>query len=156
GVDYMHLIDHARVHVEERYRRPFTDRFLRWALAKILPYPSRFAGALNLGRLASPLTGLMPKRIAALLRTARSNPPHEAEFSGASAVAPRRGRVILQAGCVEPVMRPGFQASTARLLARCGYDVLRASEEGCCGSLVHHLGREEEALAFVRKNVDAW
>ena len=28
--------------------------------------------------------------------------------------------------------------------------------EGCCGALVHHMGREEEALAAARNNVDVW
>jgi glycolate oxidase iron-sulfur subunit len=34
--------------------------------------------------------------------------------------------------------------------------VAQPAGEGCCGALVHHLGREEEALAFARRNVDAW
>ena len=27
--------------------------------------------------------------------------------------------------------------------------------EGCCGALVHHMGRESEGLAFARRNIDA-
>ncbi|MGB0353322.1 MAG: 4Fe-4S dicluster domain-containing protein, partial [Paracoccaceae bacterium] len=42
GVHYMHLVDHARAHIERTYKRPFMDRVLRFALAKILPYPTRF------------------------------------------------------------------------------------------------------------------
>ena len=161
GVDYMHLIDHARAHVEETHKRPFADRTLRWALARILPYPRRFSAALQLGRLASPLAGLIAKlpggrKIAALLQIARSARPSAVNLEGASAIGTRRGRVILQGGCVEPVMRPDFQAAAARLLARCGYDVARAPGEECCGSLAHHMGRETEALAFVRHNVDVW
>ena len=29
GVHYMHLVDHARAHIEETYRRPLLDRLLR-------------------------------------------------------------------------------------------------------------------------------
>jgi glycolate oxidase iron-sulfur subunit len=39
GVHYMHLVDHARAHIEKTYNRPFMDRALRWTLARILPYP---------------------------------------------------------------------------------------------------------------------
>ncbi len=42
GVHYMHLVDHARAHIEATYRRPLSDRLLRWLLAKILPRPGRF------------------------------------------------------------------------------------------------------------------
>ena len=31
-----------------------------------------------------------------------------------------------------------------------------AQGQGCCGSLVHHLGREHDALAAARRNIDAW
>ncbi len=161
GVDYMHLIDHARVHVEERYRRPFGDRAMRWMLAKVLPHRGRFAAALGLGRMFSPLAELVAKlpggeRLAAMLRMAKGNRAHSVKPEGSAVAGARKGRVILQSGCAEPVLRPDYQAATARLLNRLGYDVERAPDEGCCGSLVHHLGREAEALAFVRSNVDAW
>src|SRR6266567_4326172 len=41
GVHYMHLVDHARVHIERTYRRPTLERLLRALLAKILPNPAR-------------------------------------------------------------------------------------------------------------------
>jgi glycolate oxidase iron-sulfur subunit len=161
GVDYMHLVDHARVHVEETYRRPLGDRMMRWMLAKVLPYPGRFAIALRVGRMASPFAGILArlpggKGLAAMLRMAKDNRAHAAMPGSYAAAGVRKGRVILQAGCAEPVLRPDYQAATARLLNRLGYDVERAPDEVCCGSLVHHLGREDEALAFVRHNVDAW
>jgi glycolate oxidase iron-sulfur subunit len=34
--------------------------------------------------------------------------------------------------------------------------VVIAAGEGCCGSLVHHMGREDEALSQARNNIDAW
>jgi len=156
GVDYAHLIDHARAHVEETYKRPFLDRALRWMLAKVLPYRDRFTAVVRLGRLASPLAGVFGGRIGAMLGMAKDNRPHEVRAEPSAASGARKGRVILQAGCAEPVLRPDFQAATTRLLNRLGYDVERASGEGCCGALVHHMGREAEALAFVKRNVDAW
>jgi glycolate oxidase iron-sulfur subunit len=161
GVDYMHLIDHARVHVEQTYRRPPLDRALRWALAKVLPHRGRFSAALSLGRIFAPLSGLVARlpgggRLAAMLKLAKGNPAHGPKINSSAATGARKGRVILQTGCAEPVLRPDFQAATARLLNRLGYDVDRAPNESCCGSLAHHMGREGEALAFVKRNVDAW
>lgn len=50
GVDYMHLVDHAREYIQQNYRRPWHDRALRWLLARILPYPGRFRLALHRGK----------------------------------------------------------------------------------------------------------
>jgi glycolate oxidase iron-sulfur subunit len=154
GVDYMHLIDHARAHVEEHFKRPLPDRALRWLLAKVLPHRSRFAFAATLARLTTfiPLAG----RLAAMRTMAVRDPPQSPNLKSGSTTAPRKGRVILQAGCAEPILRPQHQDAVARLLNRSGYDVVRAAKEGCCGALVHHLGREAEARAFVRRNVDLW
>jgi glycolate oxidase iron-sulfur subunit len=68
----------------------------------------------------------------------------------------RRARVILLAGCVQQVLRSDINDATIRLLARRGVDVVVSNGAGCCGSLVHHLGREAEAKRQVRRNVDAW
>src|ERR1700734_3551389 len=72
GVHYMHLVDHARVHIEETYRRPLGERLLRVMLAKLMPYPQRFRFALNAARLAKPFAPLAEtiglKRLAAMLR----------------------------------------------------------------------------------------
>src|SRR5690348_14262063 len=51
GVDYMHLVDHARAHIEKTYRRPLVDRTIRALLAAILPYPARFRAAMSFARL---------------------------------------------------------------------------------------------------------
>jgi glycolate oxidase iron-sulfur subunit len=156
GVDYGHLIDHARAHVEERYQRPVADKVMRWMLATVLPHRARFTAALTLGRLASPLAGVMGRRIGAMLRLAGANKTHGAKLGASAVTGAHKGRVIMQGGCAEPVLRPQYQAAAARLLNRAGYDVLRAPHEGCCGSLVHHLGRDAEALGFVRRVIDAW
>src|SRR3546814_19256670 len=58
-------------------------------------------------------------------------------------------------GCAEPVLRPEIRAATVRLLNRAGYDVVFAPDEGCCGALVHHMGKDEASLSAARRNVDA-
>ena len=164
GVNYMHLVDQARVHIEKTYSRPPADRLVRELLARVLPYPARFRMAL-VGALAGrPFAGLLAKvpalkPLAAMLRLAPGLPagPSPAEAAGVHpAQGTRRARIALLRGCAQPVLRPEIDAAAVRVLTRLGVEVVRVEGEGCCGALVHHMGREEEALAFARTNVDAW
>ena len=156
GVNYMHLVDHARAYIEARYRRPWRERMLRALLALVLPHPGRFRLALALARLAKPAAPLFGKGpLGAMLEMApaRIAPRPSVERQGPSAP---RGRIALLQGCAEPVLKPEIRESAVRLLHRAGYEVVFASSEGCCGALVHHMGRKDEALAAARRNVDAW
>jgi glycolate oxidase iron-sulfur subunit len=162
GVHYMHLVDHARVHIERTYRRPLLGRGLRALLAGVLPHNGRFRLALAAARLARPFAGafaalgLAP--VAAMLRLAPARRPAKAAVSGRQRFAPegpRRARVALLTGCVAPVLAPEITAAAVRLLTRHGIGVV-VTDEGCCGSLVHHMGREHEALAAARCRIDAW
>src|SRR5262245_45129359 len=115
GVHYMHLVDHARVHIERTYRRPLADRLLRALLAKILPYASRFRMAATAAAVASPLAPLLSllrlRRLAALLRLAgRGPPPAGPKAAGQTlpAAGERKGRVALLTGCVNDVLAPGI------------------------------------------------
>jgi glycolate oxidase iron-sulfur subunit len=161
GVHYMHLVDHARTHIEETYRRPLADRLLRELLAFVLPHNGRFRLALQAARLAKPFaplfTALGLERLAAMLRLAPARlPARPARTWHRFSSAPRRGRVVLLEGCVTPVIAPSVQEAAIRVLNRHGIDVIMPTRQGCCGGLAHHAGREQEALAAVRANVDAW
>jgi len=164
GVDYMHLVDHARSHIQTTYRRPWHDRLTRRLLAAILPYPGRFRAsvvAAFYGRPFAALLDLMPatRRLAAMLRLApRSLParsPHERP-GVAPANGARRARVALLRGCAQPVLGPDINDAAIRLLNRLGVEVVLPAGEGCCGALVHHMGEQEAAHAFARRNIDAW
>ena len=164
GVHYMHLVDHARAYIEDTYRRPWHDRLMRSVLAAILSHPERFRAAIALARLARPLKEpirrlpLVGARMGAMLDLAPTRGARAPmERPGAVAPAgPRKGRVAILAGCAQPVLQPGFNAAAERLLARHGIEVVRPRGEGCCGALVHHLGREAQGLKFARANIDAW
>ena len=165
GVHYMHLVDHARAHIEHTYKRPMADRLVRGLLAAILPHPGRFRLALVAARIGRPFAGIMRAmggpflRLAAMLDLApRGNPGRgKTDRPGVFAASgARRGRVAILNGCAQPVLRPSINDATVRLLNRAGIEVTLAAGEGCCGALVHHMGREEEAHAAARRNVDAW
>src|SRR5690606_22143013 len=67
-----------------------------------------------------------------------------------------RGRVAILKGCAQPVLNPGINDAAASLLTRLGIEIVDAPGEGCCGALVHHMGREKESLVQARRNIDAW
>jgi len=163
GVHYMHLVDHARVHIESTYRRPLAERLLRAVLAKVMPFPQRFWLALHGALIAKPLAPLAEavglRRIAAMLRLSPWRRPHRPlapQIFPAAAGAQKRGRVALLTGCVNDILAPEINAAAIRVLTRHGVEVVLARGAGCCGSLVHHMGREGEALAQARANIDAW
>ena len=168
GVNYMHLVDHARIHIEETYRRPFADRLLRGLYAAILPHRGRFRLALAAARLGRPLRPILASlpgigsRLAASLDLAPIGASPNPVYSPGITVAPSRSggtaarRVALLTGCAQQVLRPSINEATIRLLGRHGIEVVLPQGEGCCGALVHHMGREAEALRFARANVDAW
>jgi len=164
GVHYMHLVDHARAHIEETYRRPLLDRAIRSLLAQVLPHPARFRVALKLAGLGRPFARAFGrvkalKPLAAMLAMAPREVPAPSPISRPAthaAAAPRRGRVALLTGCAQSVLDPAINEATVRLLTRLGVEVVVPEGEGCCGALVHHMGREPDALDAARRNVDAW
>lgn len=160
GVNYMHLVDHARAYIEERYRRPIRERAIRALLAWVLPHPRRLRAALALARLARPCEPLLRKvsalrPLSAMLALASAHLPPKADSTNALVARPK-GRVALLQGCAEPVLRPQFRQAAVRLLNRAGYDVVFAPGEICCGALAHHMGRERDSFTNARRNVDAW
>lgn len=165
GVHYMHLVDHARAHIEETYTRSLHDRVLRKVLAAILPYPGRFRAAILMaliGKPLAPVLGVIPvvgPRLKAMLALAPARLPTRSAMEGPQNFPPpaeRKRRVALLSGCAQPVLDPAINEATIRLLNRHGVEVVLPKGEGCCGALVHHMGQEHDALSFARANIDAW
>jgi glycolate oxidase iron-sulfur subunit len=165
GVHYMHLVDHARAHIEQTYTRPWHDRLLRAVLARLLPYPNRFRLALFAATLGKPFRGLarglpaVGPRFAAMLDLAPGRLPARspAERPGRHRPdEPSGKRVALLTGCAQPVLAPQINDAAIRLLTRHGVEVVVPKGDGCCGALVHHLGREHENHAQAKRQIDAW
>jgi glycolate oxidase iron-sulfur subunit len=159
-VHYMHLVDHARTHIEETYRRPLPDRFLRGLLAAVLPRPGLFRLALVGASLGRPLAPFVKGPWRAMLELAPKGgprPPSPMERPQVHAAeGERRARVALLAGCAQQVLAPEINEATIRLLTRHGVEVVIAREAGCCGALTHHMGKERPAHASAKANIDAW
>ncbi len=157
GVHYMHLVDQARQRIEATYRRPLADRLLRSLLALVLPRPRLFRLMLFGATFARPLAALLPGRLGGLVALAPRRLPSPSSVDRPQVFAAegqRRKRVALLTGCAQQVVAPQINEATVRLLTRHGCEVVVAEGAGCCGGLVHHLGRD--ALDFARANIDAW
>lgn len=159
GVHYMHLVDHGRAHIERTYKRPLSDRMLRALLAYVLPRPRVFRLALVAALLGRPFARLLPSRLRAMLRLApvtlaNPSPVHKPQIFRAQGA--RRLRVALLTGCAQTVLAPAINEATIRLLTRLGCDVAVAPGAGCCGSLVHHMGRSQDAHRAGAANIMAW
>ena len=159
GVHYMHLVDHAREHIEKTYTRPWHDRALRWLLTLILPYPGRFRLALAGAKLAKPFRRLVPGKLGAMIDLAppRIAPPARHDDPQVHrAVGERRHRVALMTGCAQRALNNDINAATIRLLTRHGCDVVIADGIGCCGALTHHMGKTDLSHASAAANIRAW
>ena len=160
GVHYMHLVDHARAHIEHTYRRPLMDRLLRWMLARVIPHPTRFRLALLGAKLGRPFAFLMPDaRLKAMLAMAPAKVPPVSRNDDPQvfpARGQRRKRVALMTGCAQRALNTDINDATIRLLTRLGCEVVVAEGAGCCGALTHHMGREDESHAAAARNIRAW
>ncbi|WP_395714903.1 glycolate oxidase subunit GlcF [Reyranella sp.] len=171
GVNYMHLVDHGRHHIEARYKRPLADRLMRGLLAWLMPRPAMLRWAMVLGRIARPFAGLLPatsadaggatllRRLRAMLdsvpaRLAGPSPVDRPQTFPAAGL--RRKRVALMPGCGQQVLAPEVNEATVRLLTRHDIEVVNAAGSGCCGSSVQHVGRTDQAVALAKRNIEAW
>ncbi|ETR78504.1 2-hydroxy-acid oxidase [Afipia sp. P52-10] len=175
GVNYMHLVDQARVRIAEQYVRPLSERLLRSVLAWVLPRPELFRLSLALARIGRPFASLLLpgekgdpanpsflRRIKAMLSLAPSRLPQRSARAG-TVFPPQgdhqekpRGRVALLQGCAQQVLSPGINDAAIRVLTRHGIAVALVKDEQCCGALTHHMGNDHAALASARANIDAW
>ncbi|MEX0971079.1 MAG: glycolate oxidase subunit GlcF [Paracoccaceae bacterium] len=159
GVDYMHLLDHARAHIEATHKRPLPDRALRFILAKILPYPNRFRAAILGAWLARPVARFLPGRLRGMVDFAPKSLPPRARHEDAqthAATAPKRLRVALLTGCAQRAVNTDISAAAIRLLTRHGAEVVIPKAMGCCGALTHHMGRGKDSHAFAAANIRAF
>jgi len=160
GVHYMHLVDHAREYIEDNYKRPFTDRALRWVLAQILPYPMRFRVALLGAKIGRPFAWMMPDaRLRAMLEMAPKHIPPVSRNDDPQTFAPKatkKMRVALMTGCAQKALNTDINDATIRLLTRLGCEVVVAEGAGCCGALTHHMGKTSQSHATAARNITAW
>jgi glycolate oxidase iron-sulfur subunit len=160
GVHYMHLIDHARAYINDHYKRPWHDRALRWALAQVIPYPTRFRLALLGAKIARPFVRFVPDaRLRAMISMAPKQVPpvsRNDDPQSFAPIAPKKKRVALMTGCAQRALNTDINDATIRVLRRFGCEVVIPKDQGCCGALTHHMGKVEASHASAEANIRAW
>jgi len=157
-VDYMHLIDHARSHIDRNYRRSWSDRLFRKLIAVTVPNRRRFRLALDMGRCFTRLARFLPPRLSNLLELVPQRRQATADLVAGTypAEGSTRWRVALLAGCAQRILAPQINSATVRLLNRLGCEVSVVAGAECCGALALHMGRVAEGRQAARRNIDAW
>ena len=159
GVNYMHLIDHGRKYIEKTYNRPFKEKLLRNFLSTILPKRGLFRFFFIIAKLLKPISFIFPKKIKNMFFLLPSNVKSSCfknkEIYPAE-TNKRVARVALLTGCVQTVLSPQINDSTIRVLNRHGVEVVNLKKINCCGSLDHHMGKEDLATSVFKQNILAW
>ena len=153
GVNYPRLIDTARAHIEAHYPRPLGERLLRWMITNVLTRPALARVMLSLARLSAPLHFLLPGRLRVMADKGAAMPSRSRNEATVATADARR--IALMPGCVQKALAPEIDDAVARLLARRGYVLVPLGDAGCCGSLVHHLGRESEAKTWAKRAIES-
>ncbi|WP_433478049.1 (Fe-S)-binding protein [Spirillospora sp. CA-142024] len=167
GVQYDRLIEMTRADVEREHPRSLKERAIRELVFQLFPYRRRLralrgplrayqrSGLEWLVRRSGVLERISPS-IAAMERLAPPLGKAPRLPERVAARGERRATVGMLTGCVQSEFFPGVNAATARVLALEGCDVVIPRNQGCCGALSMHSGREEEARAFARRTVETF
>lgn len=145
GVSYGRLVDLGRNLLETKVKRPWIEQATRLTLRTLLPYQTRFKTLLSAARF---IKSLLPRQY-------REMVPTTSPASAWPTTNHKRTMLILH-GCVQPTLAPSIDQAAASLLDQLGITAIKAPRSGCCGAISHHLAAPEEALGFMRRNIDAW
>jgi len=159
GVNYMHLIDHGRKYIEKNYERSFFDKIIRNFLSIVLPNNKLFKLSSLLVKIAKPFKLLLPSKIKDMMDLMPTFFPKKM-LKEKEIYSPRGkkkiSRVVLLTGCVQKEISPQINEATIRILNRHGVEVIVPKKIKCCGSLNHHLGKNENANTDFVNNINVW
>ena len=160
GVNYMHLVDHGRDHIEKTYKRPLNERIIRNFLSKVLPNSTLFRIVGRLTLLVKPFKYFFPRKIREMISLMPASFPKKTlptmKIYRVEKKKKPVARVALLTGCVQKVISPQINEATIRLLNRHNIEVFVSKNIGCCGSLNHHLGKKDLAYKDFKKNISIW
>ena len=135
GVNYMHLIDHGRNHIEKTYKRPFKDRVARDFLSKVLSNSAYFKAIAILTQLVRPFRFLFSKKLSQMISLMPKKFPKKTlpnmKIYRAQKKKKPVARVALLTGCVQKVISQQINEATIRLLNRHGVEVVLPKKIEC-------------------------
>ncbi|MCB0211641.1 MAG: glycolate oxidase subunit GlcF [Anaerolineae bacterium] len=157
GVRYDELIVSYRAYSEPKRKRSVMDTMARRMIAETLPYPSRFRAAVTSGKVGKLFKGVMPEKLGAMMGLAPTTLPEDKPLPPIyPAKGRRRARVALLSGCVQTVLNPDINWATVRVLSENGVETVIPQAQGCCGSIMMHIGEEERAKKLARQNLQVF
>lgn len=157
GVSYGELLTPFRVYAEDNRKRTTEERIARWITKETLPYPGRFRLATKVGKLAKPLSSLVPVGFQSMLELIPSDIPTSQPLPPVfPAQGARRARIALLTGCVQQVLAQEINWASLRVLARNGVEVIIPRNQGCCGALAQHTGDYNTANVLAAINIEAF
>ncbi|MFT5690776.1 MAG: glycolate oxidase iron-sulfur subunit [Oceanicoccus sp.] len=145
GVSYGRLVDIGKEIVEEQQIRPVHERLMRWSIRQVLPFRKRFTPLLRIGQFVRPLLPTSIKRIVPLKKPVLSWPQKK-----------HKRQMLVLGGCAQPGATPNTNAAASRVLDTMGISLVDMPKAGCCGAVSYHLSEPDEAMGFMRRNIDAW
>ena len=146
GVDYGEVLDIGRKLVSEQEKRPFTDHIKRTALRKVFLNKRVFQSAITA---AQATRNLLPADL-------KRKIPGKPDQLMAWPEKEHDRKIILLQGCVQPALQPNIDRAAAIVLDRLGIQTLRIPGNGCCGAISHHMDAHDEALNYIKYNIDSW
>ena len=158
GVNYMHVIDHGRKYIEQNYERPFFDKLIRNFLSTVLPNTNYFKILRFFAIIGKPFSFLFPNKIKDMINLMPTSFPKKTLKNKKiyKAKGKKISRVALLTGCVQKEISPQINEATIRLLNRHGVEVVVPQKIRCCGSLSHHLGKNNDAKQDFVNNINIW
>ncbi|HEY1877677.1 MAG TPA: heterodisulfide reductase-related iron-sulfur binding cluster, partial [Rhizomicrobium sp.] len=156
SVNYQRLVDQARAHIQEHYKRPLLDRLMRFAIAKVMTRPGLVRLGLLLAKIGAPVAKILPGRLGAMARMGVAARPQGSEPVQFPKPAQVKQRIAIMPGCVQGALAPQIDAAVGRVLARRGVELLALEGAGCCGALPHHMGREQDSRQWAKKAIIAF
>ena len=153
GVEYGRLLDIGRQQINKKVSRTLTERFYRYLLSSVLPYPKRFLFFLKIGR---SIKYLLPNKYRRMIPEGTKPRKIESSEHISRSTSGHTRKMILFSGCVQPSLLPEINYALARLLNMIGIETMLVQSEGCCGAIDHHLAVEDRALSFIKNNIDSW
>jgi glycolate oxidase iron-sulfur subunit len=145
GVKYSQLLEIGKHAIERELPRPAWDRARRWGIVRFINSGWLFAGSIRIGQA---LAWFMPRKIR------QSIPVRQKLVARNTGTHPRK--VLMLAGCVQPVLAPNTNIMAANLLARLGIEVVETQGRYCCGAAAAHTSAPEYALHQTRQLIDSW
>lgn len=145
GVQYGHLLDIGRKHLERKIKRNQFSKFQRYVLRQILPYRNRFTYLLKLGQYVRPV---LPGKLKTVIPPRGKNKPVR--------VGQHDRKMVLFRGCVQPALSPQTNISATRILGKLGIEAMTVPGESCCGAIDFHMAETGSAERFMKRNIDVW